>query len=209
MPPSTHDGRCHPHSRPRGREVPPGRRARRRGAPGPGRGPAARWSCTRHWRTPGVGEVIVVSPDPESLAVAEAAGARPRRPAIPRPQPGAPGGPRGGRGGDRLLILPGDLPTVTPGRPRRHSRRRRRRRIPERRPGPRPPPARDQRPAAGSAGGHRPGVRRRQPGWPRMAGRVRGHPVRRADRDPGAGPGHARRPAPRRGACAGRPSHVD
>ena len=42
-------------------------------------------------RTQGVGEVIVVSPDPEVLAVAEAAGAAPP-PAIPRPEPRAPGG---------------------------------------------------------------------------------------------------------------------
>ena len=49
--------------------------------------------------TPGVGEVIVVSPDPEVLAVAEAAGRPSPPPAIPRPQPRAPGGPRGrGRG---------------------------------------------------------------------------------------------------------------
>jgi 2-phospho-L-lactate guanylyltransferase len=63
--------------------------------------------------TPGVVEVIVVSPDPEALGVAEAAGARPLlqrsrglNPALQEARAIALG--------ERLLILPGDLPTVTP-----------------------------------------------------------------------------------------------
>ena len=42
--------------------------------------------------TPGVVEVIVVSPDPDALAVAEEAGATSPPPAVPRPQPRPPGG---------------------------------------------------------------------------------------------------------------------
>jgi 2-phospho-L-lactate guanylyltransferase len=63
--------------------------------------------------TPGVVEVIVVSPDPEALGVAEAVGARPLsqrsrglNPALQEARAAATG--------ERLLILPGDLPTVTP-----------------------------------------------------------------------------------------------
>jgi 2-phospho-L-lactate guanylyltransferase len=63
--------------------------------------------------TPGVAEVIVVSPDPEVLAVAEEAGARPLsqrsrglNPALQEARDAATG--------ERLLVLPGDLPDVTP-----------------------------------------------------------------------------------------------
>jgi 2-phospho-L-lactate guanylyltransferase len=63
--------------------------------------------------TPGVVEVVVVSPDPEVLALARATGARPLpqrsrglNPALQEARAVAAGG--------RLLILPGDLPTVTP-----------------------------------------------------------------------------------------------
>jgi 2-phospho-L-lactate guanylyltransferase len=63
--------------------------------------------------TPGVAEVIVVSPDPAALAMAEAAGARPLlqrsrglNPALQEARLVA--------AGARLLILPADLPTVTP-----------------------------------------------------------------------------------------------
>ncbi len=64
--------------------------------------------------TPGVVEVIVVSPDPEALAMAEAAGARP----LPQRSRGlnpALQEARGAATGERLLVLPGDLPTITPG----------------------------------------------------------------------------------------------
>jgi 2-phospho-L-lactate guanylyltransferase len=63
--------------------------------------------------TPGVTEVIVVSPDRDVLAVAEAAGARPvvqlsrgLNPAILEARAVA--------RGDRLLVVPGDLPVVGP-----------------------------------------------------------------------------------------------
>lgn len=62
--------------------------------------------------TPGVVEVIVVSPDPEALGVAEAAGARP----LPQRSRGlnpALQEARAAATGERLLILPGDLPTLT------------------------------------------------------------------------------------------------
>ncbi len=63
--------------------------------------------------TPGVIEVIVVSPDPEALRVANAAGARPllqqSRGLNPAFQEA-----RAASGGDRLLLLPADLPTITP-----------------------------------------------------------------------------------------------
>lgn len=62
--------------------------------------------------TPGVVEVIVVSPDPDVLAVAEEAGATPLlqrsrglNPALQEARAVATG--------ERLLVLPGDLPTVT------------------------------------------------------------------------------------------------
>ncbi len=62
--------------------------------------------------TPGVVEVIVVSPDPEALGVAEEAGARP----LPQRSRGlnhALQEARAAATGERLLILPGDLPAVT------------------------------------------------------------------------------------------------
>ncbi len=63
--------------------------------------------------TPGVIEVIVVSPDPEVLALAGVAGARP----LPQRSRGlnpALQEARAAATGERLLILPGDLPTITP-----------------------------------------------------------------------------------------------
>jgi 2-phospho-L-lactate/phosphoenolpyruvate guanylyltransferase len=61
---------------------------------------------------PGIVEVVVVSPDPEVLAVAESAGARPvlqrsrgLNPALQEARAAATG--------ERLLVLPGDLPTLT------------------------------------------------------------------------------------------------
>jgi 2-phospho-L-lactate guanylyltransferase len=63
--------------------------------------------------TPGVIEVIVVSPDPEVLAVADANGARPllqhSRGLNPAFQEA-----RAVATGDRLLLLPADLPAITP-----------------------------------------------------------------------------------------------
>jgi 2-phospho-L-lactate guanylyltransferase len=63
--------------------------------------------------TPGVTEVVVVSPDPEALGVAAAAGARPveqrSRGLNPSLQEA-----RDAATGDRLLIVPADLPGVTP-----------------------------------------------------------------------------------------------
>jgi 2-phospho-L-lactate/phosphoenolpyruvate guanylyltransferase len=62
--------------------------------------------------TPGIVEVLVVSPDPEVLAVAESAGARGvaqrsrgLNPALQEARAAATG--------ERLLVLPGDLPTLT------------------------------------------------------------------------------------------------
>jgi 2-phospho-L-lactate guanylyltransferase len=63
--------------------------------------------------TPGVAEVIVVSPDPAALAMAMAAGARP----LPQQSRGLNPALQEARvvaAGTRLLILPADLPTVTP-----------------------------------------------------------------------------------------------
>ncbi|MHB8892284.1 MAG: 2-phospho-L-lactate guanylyltransferase [Candidatus Limnocylindrales bacterium] len=64
--------------------------------------------------TPGVAEVVVVSPDPEVLEVAAAAGARPlvqlSRGLNPALQEA-----RAAISADRLLVLPADLPAVTPG----------------------------------------------------------------------------------------------
>jgi 2-phospho-L-lactate guanylyltransferase len=64
--------------------------------------------------TPGVTEVIVVSPDPEVLDLAAAAGATPLaqrsrglNPALQEARDAATG--------ERLLVLPADLPTVTAG----------------------------------------------------------------------------------------------
>lgn len=62
--------------------------------------------------TPGVVEVVVVSPDPEALAVAQAAGARP----LPQRSRGlnpALQEARAAATGERLLLLPADLPGVT------------------------------------------------------------------------------------------------
>jgi len=63
--------------------------------------------------TPGVLEVVVVSPDPAVLEIATAAGARPLlqrshglNPALQEARSAA--------AGARLLVLPGDLPAVTP-----------------------------------------------------------------------------------------------
>lgn len=63
--------------------------------------------------TPGVAEVVIVSPDPAVLALAEARGARPLlqrsrglNPALQEARAAA--------SGERLLVLPGDLPSVTP-----------------------------------------------------------------------------------------------
>jgi 2-phospho-L-lactate/phosphoenolpyruvate guanylyltransferase len=62
--------------------------------------------------TPGVVEVVVVSPDPDVLDVAASAGARPvlqrSRGLNPALQEA-----RAATTGERLLVLPGDLPTVT------------------------------------------------------------------------------------------------
>ena len=62
--------------------------------------------------TPGVSEVVVVSPDPEALGVAAAAGARPveqrSRGLNPSLQEA-----RDAAAGERLLIVPADLPGVT------------------------------------------------------------------------------------------------
>ena len=63
--------------------------------------------------TPGVGEVIVVSPDPEVLAVAVAAGATPLLQRSRGLNPALQEAREAAVGADRLLILPGDLPTVT------------------------------------------------------------------------------------------------
>ena len=62
--------------------------------------------------TPGVTDVVVVSPDPEVLGIASAAGARPllqlSRGLNPALQEA-----RAAIRADRLLVLPADLPTVT------------------------------------------------------------------------------------------------
>ncbi len=63
--------------------------------------------------TPGVSQVIVVSPDPEVLAVAETAGARPLHQRSRGLNPALQEARAASAGADRLLILPGDLPTVT------------------------------------------------------------------------------------------------
>jgi 2-phospho-L-lactate guanylyltransferase len=62
--------------------------------------------------TPGVTDVVVVSPDPLVLAVATAAGARP----VTQRSRGLNPALQEARAGileDRLLVVPGDLPTVT------------------------------------------------------------------------------------------------
>jgi 2-phospho-L-lactate guanylyltransferase len=63
--------------------------------------------------TPGVGDVVVVSPDPEVLAVAVAAGASPLLQRSRGLNPALQEAREAAVGADRLLILPGDLPTVT------------------------------------------------------------------------------------------------
>ena len=63
--------------------------------------------------TAGVTEVIVVSPDPEVLAVAVAAGARPVQ-QLSRGLNPALQEARAAATGARLLIVPGDLPVATP-----------------------------------------------------------------------------------------------
>ena len=63
--------------------------------------------------TPGVGDVVVVSPDPEVLAVAVAAGATPLLQQSRGLNPALQEARETAAGADRLLILPGDLPTVT------------------------------------------------------------------------------------------------
>jgi 2-phospho-L-lactate guanylyltransferase len=64
--------------------------------------------------TPGVADVVVVSPDPDVLAVAAAAGARPltqrSRGLNPALQEA-----RAAVAADRLLVLPADIPAVTAG----------------------------------------------------------------------------------------------
>lgn len=73
-----------------------------------------RRTVTAALETPGVVDVVVVSPDPEVLAIAVAAGARPlaqrSRGLNPALQEA-----RAAIAADRLLILPADLPTVAAG----------------------------------------------------------------------------------------------
>ncbi len=64
--------------------------------------------------TPGVSEVIVVSPDPEALDVAEAAGATPLLQRSRGLNPALQEARNAAGDADRLLILPGDLPAITP-----------------------------------------------------------------------------------------------
>jgi 2-phospho-L-lactate guanylyltransferase len=64
--------------------------------------------------TPGVTEVVVVSPDPEVLAIAEAAGARPLAQGSRGLNPALQEA-RAVIAADRILVLPADLPTVTAG----------------------------------------------------------------------------------------------
>lgn len=64
--------------------------------------------------TPGVTDVIVVSPDPGVLSIAAAAGARP----LPQRSRGLNAAfqeAREAAAGERLLLLPGDLPAITSG----------------------------------------------------------------------------------------------
>lgn len=62
---------------------------------------------------PGVAEVLVVSPDPEVLEVAAAAGARPVEQASRGLNPALQEA-RAAATGDRLLVLPADIPGVSP-----------------------------------------------------------------------------------------------
>ena len=100
---------------------------------------------------------------------------------------------------DRLLIIPADLPAVTPAALAQVLATGDRAGPPERRARARPPRPRDQRAAARPARRHRPGVRRRQPGRPRLARVVGRRRVRRGPRRPRPRRRHARRPAARRG----------
>ena len=67
------------------------------------------WPVHAALATPGVGDVFVVSPDPEVLAVAEAAGARPLPQRSRGLNPALQEAREAAAGADRLLILPGDL----------------------------------------------------------------------------------------------------
>ena len=152
--------------------------------------------------TPGVTEVVVVSPDPEVLAVAEAAGARGRRPAVARPQPGDPGGAR-----RRRRRPPADHPRRPArghaGRPRRGPGRRRRARAAR---------ASSSRPTATAAGRTPCCSTRPTSSTPRSAATAgpatpgsRRRPTPRSSRSPDVlAPRHrhARRPAARRGGGA-------
>ena len=100
--------------------------------------------------TDGVVEVVVVSPDPEVLALAEAAGARPvlqqsrgLNPALHEA--------RAARPADRLLIIPADLPAVTPTALAQVLAAGDAAGPPERGPRARPPRPRHERPAPGPA----------------------------------------------------------
>jgi 2-phospho-L-lactate/phosphoenolpyruvate guanylyltransferase len=64
--------------------------------------------------TPGVTEVIVVSPDPEVLAIADGAGARPIVQRSRGLNPALQEARRAMSPGGRLLVIPSDLPAVTP-----------------------------------------------------------------------------------------------
>jgi 2-phospho-L-lactate guanylyltransferase len=73
-----------------------------------------RRAVTAALATPGVVEVIVVSPDPAVLAIATGDGAR----SLPQRSNGLNSAFQEARDaavGDRLLLLPGDLPTITSG----------------------------------------------------------------------------------------------
>jgi 2-phospho-L-lactate guanylyltransferase len=63
--------------------------------------------------TAGVDDVVVVSPDPEVLAVAAEAGARPVEQRSRGLNPSLQEARTASPGAERLLILPGDLPTVS------------------------------------------------------------------------------------------------
>ena len=78
--------------------------------------------------TAGVSEVLVVSPDPEVLEVAAAAGARPVAQASRGLNP-ALHEARAAATGERLLIVPGDIPGVLAGDPGPGPRGGRRRRV--------------------------------------------------------------------------------
>jgi len=71
-----------------------------------------RRTVTAALATPGVVDVVVVSPDPEVLAIAVAAGARPLAQGSRGLNPALQEA-RAAIAADRLLVLPADLPTVT------------------------------------------------------------------------------------------------